>query len=76
MDETDDDERERAIARGLERPDRGWGPRPGSGAFIEAILEEELEAALGRARYQRTDEGPRGWRNGHRERQGDRPVRA
>ncbi len=38
-------------------------------AFIEAILEEELEAALGRARYERTDEGPRGWRNGHRERQ-------
>ena len=35
-------------------------------AFIEAILEEELEAALGRARYERTDEGPRGWRNGHR----------
>ena len=38
-------------------------------AFIEAILEEELEAALGRARYERTDEGPRGWRNGHRDRQ-------
>jgi transposase-like protein len=38
-------------------------------AFIEAILEEELEAALGRGRYERTDEGPRGWRNGHRERQ-------
>ena len=38
-------------------------------AFIEAILEEELEAALGRARYERTDEGPRGWRNGHRGRQ-------
>lgn len=38
-------------------------------AFIEAILEEELEAALGRGRYERTEEGPRGWRNGHRERQ-------
>jgi transposase-like protein len=38
-------------------------------AFIEAILEEELEAALGRARYERTDEGPRGWRHGHRDRQ-------
>ena len=38
-------------------------------AFIEAILEEELEAALGRGRYERTDEGPRGWRHGHRERQ-------
>ena len=37
-------------------------------AFIEAILEEELGAALGRARYERTDEGPRGWRNGHRDR--------
>ena len=38
-------------------------------AFIEAILEEELEAALGRGRYERTDEGPRGWRHGHRDRQ-------
>ena len=38
-------------------------------AFIEAILEEELEAALGRGRYERTDGGPRGWRNGHRKRQ-------
>ena len=27
-------------------------------AFIEAILEEELEAALGRGRYERTDEEP------------------
>ena len=38
-------------------------------AFIEPIGEEELEAALGRGRYERTDEGPRGWRNGHRDRQ-------
>ena len=53
----------------------GWGDPIEDGvrgrvrAFIEAILEEELEAALGRARYERTDEGPRGWRNGHRDRQ-------
>ena len=38
-------------------------------AFIEAILEEELEAALGRGRYERAEDGPRGWRSGHRDRQ-------
>lgn len=38
-------------------------------AFIETILEEELEAALGRGRYERSGEGPRGWRPGHRDRQ-------
>ncbi|TFL15885.1 transposase, partial [Jannaschia formosa] len=38
-------------------------------ACIEAILEEELEAALGRGRYERSEKGPRGWRNGHRDRQ-------
>ena len=37
--------------------------------FIEAILEEELEAALGRGRYERACDGARGHRNGHRERQ-------
>jgi putative transposase len=37
--------------------------------FIEAILEEELEAALGRSRYERACDGARGHRNGHRERQ-------
>jgi transposase-like protein len=37
--------------------------------FIEAILEEELEAALGRGRYERACEGAKGHRNGHRERQ-------
>ena len=36
--------------------------------FIETILEEELETALGRGRYQRV-EGKHGQRNGHRERQ-------
>ena len=36
-------------------------------AFIEAILEEELEAALGRGRHERAGEGPRGWRHGHRD---------
>jgi transposase-like protein len=38
-------------------------------AFIETILEEELEAALGRGRYERPAEGANGYRNGHRERQ-------
>ena len=37
--------------------------------FIEAILEEELQAALGRGRYERSAEGARGRRNGHRKRQ-------
>lgn len=37
--------------------------------FIEAILEEELQAALGRGRYERPAEGAQGHRNGHRERQ-------
>ena len=38
-------------------------------AFIEAILEEGPEAALGRGRCERADEGPRGWRHGRRDRQ-------
>jgi transposase-like protein len=37
-------------------------------AFIEAILEEELQAALGRGRYERPADGAKGQRNGHRER--------
>jgi len=37
--------------------------------FIEAILEEELEAALGRGRYERRPEGAQGYRNGHRDRE-------
>lgn len=37
-------------------------------AFIEAILEEELQAALGRGRYERPADGAMGHRNGHRER--------
>jgi putative transposase len=36
-------------------------------AFIERLLEEELEAALGRGRYQRRP-AAKGRRNGHRER--------
>ena len=36
--------------------------------FIEAILEEELQAALGRGRYERPADGAMGHRNGHRER--------
>ena len=37
--------------------------------FIEAIIEEELETALGRGRYERPADGARGYRNGHRERE-------
>ena len=37
--------------------------------FIETILEEELEAALGRGRYERKSEGETGYRNGHRDRE-------
>jgi len=37
--------------------------------FIEAILEEELRAVLGRGRYERRAAGPAGHRNGHRARQ-------
>jgi transposase-like protein len=37
-------------------------------AFIEQLLEEELEATLGRGRYER-DAGSNGRRHGHRERQ-------
>lgn len=37
--------------------------------FIEAIIEEELEAALGRGRYERSGGQARGYRNGHRARQ-------
>lgn len=37
--------------------------------FIEAILEEELEAALGRRKYERGEDAAKGHRNGHRARQ-------
>lgn len=37
--------------------------------FIEAIIEEELEMALGRSRYERAAGGAVGYRNGHRERE-------
>ena len=37
--------------------------------FIEAILGEELQAALGRGRHERSAAGARGQRDGHRERQ-------
>ena len=39
------------------------------GDFIETVLEEELQAALGRGRYERLGEGARGHRHGHRTRQ-------
>lgn len=37
--------------------------------FIETLLEEELQAVLGRGRYDRSAEGATGHRNGHRARQ-------
>jgi len=37
--------------------------------FIEELVEQELEAALGRGRYERDAEAPKGYRNGTRERQ-------
>ncbi len=37
--------------------------------FIEVMLEEELTAALGRARYRRDGEGGGGYRHGTRQRQ-------
>jgi transposase-like protein len=37
--------------------------------FIETILEEELEAALGRGRYERQSKGAKSYRNGHRDRE-------
>ena len=37
--------------------------------FIEELIEQELEAALGRGRYERGAEEPKGYRNGTRERQ-------
>jgi putative transposase len=42
--------------------------------FIEAILEEELEAALGRGRYERACESAKGHRNGHRNGHRERQV--
>ncbi len=38
-------------------------------ATIEAVFEEELDAFLGRCRYDRGTDKPTGYRNGHRERQ-------
>ena len=38
-------------------------------ATIEAVFEEELDAFLGRCRYDRRIDKPTGYRNGHRERQ-------
>jgi putative transposase len=37
--------------------------------FIEELIAQELEAALGRGRYERDGETPKGYRNGTRERQ-------
>jgi putative transposase len=37
--------------------------------FIEELIEQELETALGRGRYERDASAPKGYRNGRRERQ-------
>ena len=37
--------------------------------FIQDLIGQELEAALGRGRYERDAEAPKGYRNGTRERQ-------
>jgi putative transposase len=37
--------------------------------FIEELLEQELTQALGRRRHERAAAGPKGYRNGTRERQ-------
>ena len=37
--------------------------------FIEELIGQELEAALGRGRYERDAEAPKGYRNGRRKRQ-------
>lgn len=42
--------------------------------FIETILEEELQAVLGRGRYERSAEGATGHRNGHRNGHRERQV--
>ena len=44
---------------------RRWTVR----GFIEELIEQVLEAALGRGRYERGAEEPKGYRNGTRERQ-------
>jgi transposase-like protein len=43
--------------------------RLGVKQLLETVLEEEVSAALGRARYQRLDEEQQGYRNGSRKRQ-------
>jgi len=37
--------------------------------FIEELIGQELDVALGRGRYERDAEAPKGYRNGMRERQ-------
>ena len=37
--------------------------------FIQELIGQELDAALGRGRYERDAEAPKGYRNGTRERQ-------
>ncbi len=42
--------------------------------FIQELLEQELAAALGRARHERAAGEPKGYRNGTRERQLLAPI--
>ncbi len=46
-----------------------WGIRDRVRGFIEGLVEQELDAALGRGRYERGAEAPKGYRHGTRERQ-------
>ena len=63
-----------AVEESVPFPSANWfdpleaGVRQHIRSFIEGMLEEELSAALGRRRYDRSP-GASGYRNGHRDRQ-------
>ena len=60
---------ERLLAEGLADAERlGEIGRLGARLAIQRAVEEEVDAFLGRTRYERTPEA-RGWRNGNRPRQ-------
>jgi putative transposase len=60
---------ERLLAEGLADAERlGELGRLGARLAIQRAVEEEVDAFLGRTRYERTPEA-RGWRNGNRPRQ-------
>jgi len=65
---------EQGTASSLFSHEEGYDPiedrlRSNIHATIEAILEEEIGAVLGRCRYGRSGSGRKGYRNGHRARQ-------